>query len=166
MLEKSRQARQSLLLRKPSSPIEPYDELAMFGGRTGLVLPKGTASDTTAAVTTYAPAPIDSNPFHLPTIPSLLPGAFTPSTQQFPSTLGDLQELYFMDDEEFSTSDTWEGLYREVPEPSYRYGAGVTVPNIGLGVTGPANPPGEAMLEDRWSTFMHQYALNGGDHRH
>lgn len=162
MLEKSRQARQSALLSSARSPVESYDELAMFGGRTGLVLPKRSTSD---------PATFpDPNPFLLPTTPS----ARTPTGRGFAHD-PQHQELYFMDDDEdlsISTGapDTWEGLYREVSEPSYSYGAGVTLNahangNTGAGVTGPANPPGEAMLEDRWSTFMHQYAMTKEGYR-
>jgi hypothetical protein len=50
----------------------------------------------------------------------------------------------------------WEGLYREIPESSY-YGVGMAYSNP---TVGPTNPPGEGvMLEDRWSSFMHHYAV-------
>lgn len=174
MLEKSRQARQSALLISPRSPVEPYDELAMFGGRTGLVLPKSTATAEPAA--SISSAAFDPNPFLLPTPPAHLPGARTPTGREFvPDSQN--QGLYFMDEEEELSFDvgapaTWEGLYREVPEPSYSYGASVGLnahaighAGTGAGVSGPANPPGEAMLEDRWSTFMHQYAMTGQGYR-
>ncbi|KAF7974586.1 hypothetical protein HWV62_11856 [Athelia sp. TMB] len=159
MLEKGRQARQSALLNTARTPVESYDELAIFGGRTGLVLPKGNANDHSASVSNSPPFNID--PFLLPAMPSLLPDARTPTGTVFPSALGDPQQLYFMDDEDLSAPDSWEGLYREIPEPSYSYGASVVNP----GFTGPANPLGEAMLEDRWSSFMHQYALLGSGQR-
>lgn len=165
MLEKSRQARQSLLLRSPPSSVEPYDELAIFGGRSGLVLPKGHTPNPMATSSAHTSIPLDPNPFLLPTMPSLMPDARTPTDHGFSSALGDPQQLYYMDDEDLNAPDAWERLYREVPEPSYSYGAGVSNANVGLGATGPANPPGEAMLEDRWSTFMHQYTMTGSRNR-
>lgn len=162
MHEKAMQARQTTLVKQGYPRVEPYDELAIFGGRTGLVLPKRTPSSTSAASS--------SSVLQMPSIPPVpklvhrsSSDAATPTGITFPG-IAQPQQMYFIEDEDYSASaglpTNWEGLYREVPDVSYSYGP--TASTYTNAVVGPANPPGEGvMLEDRWSSFMHQYAMIG-----
>lgn len=140
---------------RPGYPhVEPYDELAMFGGRTGLVLPKRASP---------APTSILPPTRRQPAIPNIPPPSLTaPNSLVIPDNLfrnntRALHDLFA--DETLTTFESlppnWENLYREIPEPSYSYGMGNSFPNAPQGL---ANPPGDGvMLEDRWSSFMHQY---------
>jgi len=160
MRKKALQSRQSDLDDdKPDHPcIEPYDELAIFGGRTGLVMPQRQLNVATPAE--------PSSGIRLPSIPNLLhppPTEVMRPSVSHPSCRSDLQPQSYVVNEATSTSTglslNWEGLYREIPEPSYSYGPGT---NYSDAAAGPANLPTDGvMLEDRWSSFMHHYAMMG-----
>lgn len=159
MLEKATQARQSARVKPGHLPVEPYDELAIFGGKSGLVLPKRPPETTT-----IHEAALD---LRLPSLSRLLgipeSDVTSNSVSSFRTGPG-AQSLYFTEDEPMAAPGglpaNWERLYREIPEPSYSFQGATTYSNSDK-VFGPANPPGEAMLEDRWSSFMHQYAMMG-----
>jgi hypothetical protein len=159
MHEKALQSRRSNFENaKLSYPqVEPYDELAIFGGRTGLVMPKRTfnAKGSGAA----------SSSIRLPSIPNLLhpsPTEMLPPSVPHHAYRSETQLQSVHVNDATSTPVNWEGLYREIPESSY-YGHGTAYSNA---AAGPANPPGEGvMLEDRWSSFMHQYALGDAQAR-
>ena len=139
-------------------PGESFDELAIFGGRTGLVLPKRPLN-TAAPVTLPSGIRLPSIPHLLHTSPSevMAPSITSPTYRSDPQP----QSIYAVNNPMSMSTDipsNWEGLYREIPESSY-YGAGVTYSNP---AAGPANPPGGSVtLEDRWSSFMHHYAMIG-----
>ena len=159
MREKALQSRQanSKDARTGCPPGESFDELAIFGGRTGLVLPKRPLNIATSIM---PPSGI-----RLPSIPNLLhpapAGAVSPSVSHPPYRSDPLpQSVYSVNDTTSLSAEipsNWEGLYREIPESSY-YGPGSAYSDA----AGPANPPGDdLMLEDRWSSFMHHYAMIG-----
>lgn len=142
--------------------VEPYDELAMFGGRTGLVLPKRPlasnkvpfmnstrdfqitsipSSSQSRSAAVMAPQAVSNDPYqsHFQIHPSIFGDELPPHGSNLPTD--------------------WEGLYREIPEPSYSFGSGTGYSDTMVGL---ANPPGEGvMLEDRWTSFMHQYGMIG-----
>jgi hypothetical protein len=143
---------------RPGYPhVESYDELAIFGGRTGLVLPKRPFNTITPAAT---PSGI-----RLPSIPNLIhpsPAEVISPSIPHPSYRDPQPQSAYVVNDTTSRSaglpSNWEGLHREIPESSY-YGPGTTYSDPRAG---PANLPGEGvMLEDRWSSFMHHYAMMG-----
>jgi len=155
MREKTLQSRQSNTDdAKPGYPrIEPYDELAIFIGRMGLVLPKRPVNARTSVTLPSA--------IRLPSIPNLLrPHEETsPSLSHYPHRSA--AQPGYVGSDSISTSTAfplnWESLHREIPESTY-YGSGTTHSDT---TVSPVNPPGDAMLEDRWSSFMHHYAMMG-----
>ena len=161
MREKALQSRQPNLEdgRLDSySPVEPFDEIAIFAGRTGLVKPKHSF-DVVSPV--EPPSGI-----RLPSIPNLLHpplAGIVPPPVSHSSYRSDPnpQSAYIANDTTTTSADlplNWEGLYREIPSPSYHYGTEGTYPDT----AGPTNAPTEGvMLEDRWSSFMHHYAMIG-----
>jgi hypothetical protein len=158
MRKKALQSRQSNFEEaKPDyPPVEPYDELAIFGGRTGLVMPKRQLDVTTPAE--------PSSGIRLPSIPNLL---HPPPTEVIRPSVSNLSYRSDLQPQSYVVNDAtsaglplnWEGLYREIPEPSYSYGPGTNYSNS---AAGPADPPADSvMLEDRWSSFMHHYTMMG-----
>ena len=140
---------------KPCYPhIEPYDELAIFGGRAGLVMPKHSSQPSTKDTPEI---------IRIPTIPNLNqpPQSDSRSGGVYPLDDHILQDPF--KEQLLSTSDSlpsnWENLYREISEPSFSHGLGNTCMNAGAA---PRSSHGElVMLEDRWSSFMHQYGMLG-----
>lgn len=134
---------------------EPYDELAIFGGRAGLVMPKHSSQSSSTKGTT--------EPIRIPTIPNLNqpPQSDSGSGGVYPPDDQILQDL--LKEQPLSASDSlpsnWENLYREVSEPTFSHGLGNAFMNTGAA---PRSSHGEfVMLEDRWSSFMHQYGMLG-----
>jgi len=139
--------------------VESYDELEIFGGRTGLVMPKRALDGITPAG--------PSSGIRLPSIPNLLhpPSNEVISSVSQPPYRSDPepQSVYVSSHATSSTSAgsplNWEGLYREIPDSPYSYAQGINYSNT---TAGPVNSPAEGiMLEDRWSSFMQHYALAG-----
>jgi hypothetical protein len=139
---------------------DSIDELAIFRGRTGLVMPKRPLEASTSA--------LPPSNIRLPSIPNLLhpaPAEVISPSDPRPSYRSDPQhQPVYVADTISSTSAglplNWEGLYREIPESTYSYGPGPTYSYAAA--AGPTNQSaGDMMLEDRWSSFMHHYAMTG-----
>lgn len=160
MQEKALQSRRSNFENAKLSyqQVEPYDELAIFGGRTGLVMPKRSLNVIGSGAT--------SSSIRLPSIPNLLhpsPTEVLPPSVPHHAYRSETQpqSVHVVNDTTLPPMN-WEGLYREIPESTY-YGPGTAYSNA---AASPVNPPGEGvMLEDRWSSFMHQYALGDAQAR-
>lgn len=160
MRQKARQGRHTVpshgITIKPGYPhIEPYDELAIFGGRAGLVMPTRSSQPSSNLST--------PEPIRIPSIPNLHPPPQTNSRSGDFYSPDDqiLQDLFREQPPPTSGGlpSNWENLYREIPEPSFSHGFGNTHMDTGAV---PRNSLGEGvMLEDRWSSFMHQYGMLG-----
>src|ERR1700723_94899 len=118
MRDKALQSRQSNAEdAKPYNlHVEPYDELAIFGGRTGLVMPKRSLDFFTAVEPpSNIRLPSIPNLLHSPPVEAISPPISHPSYRSDPQP----QPVYVANDVT-STSATlplnWEGLYREIPD--------------------------------------------------
>jgi hypothetical protein len=155
MLHKALQAH-SQLSESHEVDSQPDDELSLFAGQTRLVSPE-------QPFTSPAPTPKPRQPQSKPTLGGqhgiyspqlgssdhhLLPHEPLPNKQVFlPDNYLDNFQATFSD-----LSGGWDGLFHEVPQPSYAF-----APNS---VSHTAHPSGEgAMLGDRWSSFMHNYNI-------
>ncbi|KAF9467158.1 hypothetical protein BDZ94DRAFT_1305645 [Collybia nuda] len=155
MLQKAFRAREHFHERREPIPSETQhdDELSIFGGKTRLVNPQQ----------------FPVSPFMAPGVPQLksaLPArnqtAF--AHEQFP---GHLQQITASENHARSSSNYldnlqatfadlsggWDGLFHEVPGPSYGL-------STNTNPTYPVQQSGNGiMLDDRWSSFMHNYSI-------
>jgi len=136
------------------SDSQPDDELSIFAGRTRLV-----SSEQSFASPVPAPRQPPSKPTHTSGQPGtyphqgpldhrLLPHEPLPSMHVvLPDSYLDNYHATFAD-----LSGGWDGLFHEVPQPSYGYTTNPTPHAV--------RPSGEgAMLDDRWTSFMHNYNI-------
>ncbi|KAF5384413.1 hypothetical protein D9615_003300 [Tricholomella constricta] len=148
MLKKASLARDHYNQRRAPvvTETQPDDELSIFGGRTRLV----------PSVRLLSPEPMSNRRHSSPQTPhpkgptgqlSALDGAANQSSTPPDRYLDNLHATFA------DLSGGWDGLFHEVPQPSH-----------GLpGTSRSPYPPPEsgegAMLEDRWSSFMHNYSI-------
>jgi hypothetical protein len=136
------------------SDSQPDDELSIFAGQTRLVSPEQPFISPTPT-----PRPSASKLTHSGQLGiysqqlgslehSLLPHEPLPNKQvflpdsyldNFPATFSDL-------------SGGWDGLFHEVPQPSYASASSSTSYTMHSSGEG-------AMLDDRWASFMHNYNI-------
>lgn len=155
MRQKAIQAQKSYH-RRPGESVVDYtnisfdDELAIFGGRTRLVAPKRSFERLpTTTPSVVRPAAAESG---------LARDHSSGRSQSYVHNRGHTQRHSHAPLAEVThpadLSIGWEGLYREIPEPSYGSGTGDS------GAMHTANSLGEGfMLDDRWSSFMHHYGI-------
>jgi hypothetical protein len=154
MLEKAFRAREHFQARHEPvlSETQPDDELSIFGGKTRLVNPQQRPASPTIAPLTSQPKPVG-----LTTNQGAFDQYFREHHQQpaLPESAGSHSGNY-LDNLQATFADLsggWDGLFHEVPGPSY-----------GLATnSNPTYPPQQSgdgvMLDDRWSSFMHNYSI-------
>ncbi|KAF8237437.1 hypothetical protein L208DRAFT_1247461 [Tricholoma matsutake] len=136
------------------SDSHPDDELSIFAGRTRLVSPE---QPFTSPATTPRPSqsrlthnePLGVYSQQLGSLDhQLLPRESLPNKQVFlPDNYIDNYQATFSD-----LSGGWDGLFHEVPQPSYAVASSSTSHTI--------HPSGDgAMVDDRWASFMHNYNI-------
>lgn len=154
MLQKAFRAREHFHERREPVPSDAQhdDELSIFGGKTRLVGPHESSASPT-----IAPAKSQSQPVH-PTRnqPALNQRQFTGPQQamvpeihtSYPNNYLDSLQATFAD-----LSGGWDGLFHEVPGPSYGLATNSNT-------TYHAQQSGDGvMVDDRWSSFMHNYSI-------
>ncbi|KAG6906781.1 hypothetical protein DXG01_012146 [Tephrocybe rancida] len=158
MLDKASQARERYTQRQnpATSETRPDDELLIFGGQTRLV--------SSQPIAIALPPPIDATPrarlsdlrtpqskSHASQTPQLLverPAGSSHDHNPYVQHQPDLRATFA------DLSGGWNGLFHEVPQPSH------SVAQEGVGSPYPALESGDgAMLDDRWSSFMHNYNI-------
>lgn len=138
-----------------SGPQDEPDELEMFGGRTMLVR--------------TSPKPV-SRSFKGKMPPSMQLPSFTSTgnNAQYPrahhhthfTSMSGIQDAggYNVGDAALGLPPEFEGLYREIAGPQYSRTPSLYSPQQGQ--------QSSLMLEDRWSSFMHNATLPPGHHSH
>lgn len=146
MLQKAYEARERYLSRREPTynDGQPDDELSIFGGQTRLVNPKES---------TIAQPPRHAAADHRPS--KVAPEGIVLSPV-YPDPRVDTPQQYDYNHTTFADlSGGWDGLFHEVPRPAYE-----TRSNSGPRQSVNPIASGEgAMLDDKWSSFMHNYGI-------
>lgn len=148
MLRKAYQARGSYQahLAPVLTEAQPDDELSIFGGRTRLIVPNRSTGHESAGPMLSHTADVEDtdsgDPLHRPASVPVhhAPHPIVNLPENLQRTFADL-------------SGGWNGLFHEIPRPSH---------GLPLHPTGnqPVHPTGSgAMLDDKWSSFMHNYGI-------
>ncbi|KAG5639732.1 hypothetical protein H0H81_000012 [Sphagnurus paluster] len=126
---------------------QPDDELSIFGGQARLV------SETLPTSSASVPSSKQSGQRELRSadlvdqLPAL-DGLFNHSDAlQFPDYFADNAQATFAD-----LSGGWDGMFHEVPQPAASLPGGSNALCL-------LSDSGDAMLDDRWSFFMHNYSI-------
>lgn len=126
---------------------QPDDELSIFGGQARLVsetLP--TSSDSVRSSEQSGQRELRSADL-VDQLPAL-DGLFNHSDAlQFPDYFADNAQATFAD-----LSGGWDGMFHEVPQPAASLPGGSNALCL-------LSDSGDAMLDDRWSFFMHNYSI-------
>lgn len=147
---------------------EPFDELAIFGGKTHFVVShsqtdKSGSRPGAAPETLQVPVP--------PAAKAPLADLDSQQLDDFISQLSTFPPPSTYDNTQLEGDDdqvNWESLYRELPShPAQNFEMDLAFPDLGSGNNGAGGaggigsqtvaPQSGAMLEDRWATFMNNY---------
>ncbi|KAH7910916.1 hypothetical protein BJ138DRAFT_49320 [Hygrophoropsis aurantiaca] len=128
---------------------EPDEELAIFGGRTMLVTNSKSPPESALDPTRLARSSVErgsSQSFPI----QQHPASIIPQAQAGPSQ----PPRYTTSEGSIGMPVEWENLYREIPGPEGPQGTHTLYGSIQR----LEHPAGGAVLEDRWSCFMHDSA--------
>ena len=135
---------------------QPDDELSLFAGQTRLISPE---QPFTSPAPTPKPRQSQAKPNHGGPLGVYAQHSSSLGHQLVPHEPLPNKRVFFPDNypENFQAtfsdlSGGWDGLFHEIPQPSYAFGSSTHSHS--------PRPSGEgAMLDDRWSSFMHNYNI-------
>lgn len=145
MLQKAFQAREHYRERHEVvlAEAQPDEELAIFGGQTRLISPEKVFGSSAPSTPPLQLKPNFNE--HTPLDSQLVKNSDEAQRMNVPDGYLDNLQATFAD-----LTGGWDGLFHEVPQPCHG----------NFGVQYPAHESGEgAMLDDRWSSFMHNYSI-------
>lgn len=170
MYAKAQKARQLPPDAVLDADTEPFDELAIFGGKTHFIVSHSQTDKSKTQPPVAIPETIQVPPPQ-PAVEAPLPHLNAQQLDDFVSQLSTMPSATFHGVAVPASAQeqlNWESLYRELPShPSQNLELDLAFPDLassnstesaGADIGSPrAATHGGAMLEDRWATFMNNY---------